>query len=430
MKSRSLLLLLLVISLEFKAQTDMFPDYVAEVYDIAINYKSEYMKMYNNHEPNDICDTYMYYNVYGLKPAVGNRWIMAEGGTQNADDVNTPPALLCRILKAYASGDLNHVKQLYRESDTAVISQIMSVDSISDRWFEAVSMINKFNLLFSYNVDDYTQLFVEMYNDNVLLSQGTYACIIDDGEWKFATMTDSTSLSTNLTMYLQYYSPTTILSSADIDGDGLNNLLDNCPCVANDDQNDSDDDGVGDACDNCPDTPNPDQNDSDDDGVGDACDNCNGHNPDQEDRDHDGVGDFCDVCPDDYDPYQDVTIDSLGIVRGVACNPDIDGDGILNEEDDDMDGDGWSNDRDNCPRLYNPNQIDSDLDGVGDVCDCCPLNYNPDQNDIDFDGYGDVCDEDTDGDGIPDKYDNCPEHYNPEQEDEDCNGIGDACQDF
>jgi hypothetical protein len=430
MRNRILLLLLLVMSLGLKAQTDIFPDYVPESYDITINYKAENMEAYNNHAPNDICNSYMYYNVYGMKPTAEYRWIMTNGGSLNADETNTPPALLCRTLKAYASGSLDQVKQLYRDSDAEVIDLIMGLESARDRWFQSVAMVNKFNLLMSYNVNEYTQMFVEMYNGNELVSQCTYACIIDNGEWKLATMTDSTSLTTNLYLYLQYYSPTTIVSTSDIDGDGLNNLMDNCPCAVNNDQKDSDVDGMGDACDNCPKTPNYDQIDSDGDGIGDACDNCYGYNPEQEDRDRDGVGDVCDVCPDDYDPYQEVTIDDDGNVRGLACNPDIDGDGIPNEEDDDMDGDGYPNNKDNCPRLYNANQVDSDVDGVGDRCDCCPLNYNPGQEDIDFDGDGDVCDDDMDGDGIPDKYDNCPEHYNPEQEDEDCNGIGDACQDF
>ena len=58
----------------------------------------------------------------------------------------------------------------------------------------------------------------------------------------------------------------------DTDGDGIINLEDNCPNVANPDQIDSDGDGVGDACDNCPYNYNPDQKDSDGDGKGDVCD--------------------------------------------------------------------------------------------------------------------------------------------------------------
>ena len=41
---------------------------------------------------------------------------------------------------------------------------------------------------------------------------------------------------------------------------------------------------------------------------------------------------------------------------GDACDEDIDGDDILNEDD-------------NCPMVFNPDQTDYDLDGIGDFCD-------------------------------------------------------------
>ena len=47
---------------------------------------------------------------------------------------------------------------------------------------------------------------------------------------------------------------------------------------------------------------------------------------------------------------------------------------------------------DNCPSVFNPDQVDSDNDGWGDACDNCVNDYNPDQNDCDGDGAGDVCD--------------------------------------
>lgn len=57
----------------------------------------------------------------------------------------------------------------------------------------------------------------------------------------------------------------------DSSGDGVPDILDNCPGVYNPDQGDRDGDGVGDVCDNCPDHYNPDQADSNGDGIGDAC---------------------------------------------------------------------------------------------------------------------------------------------------------------
>ena len=65
---------------------------------------------------------------------------------------------------------------------------------------------------------------------------------------------------------------------ADTDGDGVPDIADNCPGLANADQADLDRDGVGDVCDDCPLVPNPPttpgvpQDDHDADGIGDACD--------------------------------------------------------------------------------------------------------------------------------------------------------------
>lgn len=63
-------------------------------------------------------------------------------------------------------------------------------------------------------------------------------------------------------------------SANDADGDGVSDVCDCAPTVANADQRDSDDDGVCDAADNCVSTPNADQADADNDGVGDVCDTC------------------------------------------------------------------------------------------------------------------------------------------------------------
>lgn len=142
------------------------------------------------------------------------------------------------------------------------------------------------------------------------------------------------------------------LSLLDDDGDGVPNVLDNCPNVYNPDQANHDGDSLGDACDNCIYVSNPSQTDSDGDGVGDACDNCPlVYNPSQADSDGDGVGDACD----------------------------------------------------NCPLVSNSSQTDSDGDGYGDLCDSCPTNANTGV-DNDGDGIDNACDPDIDGDGIPNDW--------------------------
>merc|ERR1739840_90724 len=78
--------------------------------------------------------------------------------------------------------------------------------------------------------------------------------------------------------------------NADSDGDGIDNLVDNCPYVKNKKQINRDGDSFGDACDNCPTITNEGQEDSDQDLVGDACDTGS-------DRDSDGVQDDIDNCP-------------------------------------------------------------------------------------------------------------------------------------
>jgi hypothetical protein len=57
----------------------------------------------------------------------------------------------------------------------------------------------------------------------------------------------------------------------DGDGDGWADVDDNCPSVANPQQEDADGDNVGNVCDNCLITPNTDQLDADENGVGDLC---------------------------------------------------------------------------------------------------------------------------------------------------------------
>ena len=104
----------------------------------------------------------------------------------------------------------------------------------------------------------------------------------------------------------------------DIDGDGVNDDIDNCLNTANTDQLDTDLDGLGNACDD--DDDNDGYNDENDafpldssqwldtdlDGIADPLDNCpSTPNSDQLDTDSDETGDVCDD-DDDNDTYLDI----------------------------------------------------------------------------------------------------------------------------
>jgi len=150
----------------------------------------------------------------------------------------------------------------------------------------------------------------------------------------------------------------------DIDGDGDDNVVDNCPFVINPGGPNSDGDSHGDACDNCPFVDNEDQLNADGDAFGDACETG--------DIDNDGIDDADDNCPSVANPGQEANDnDSLG----DACDPDDDNDGILDVQD-------------NCSFHRNgpfetPNyQFDSDNDGFGNRCDA----------DLDNSGFVDIVD--------------------------------------
>ncbi len=202
----------------------------------------------------------------------------------------------------------------------------------------------------------------------------------------------------------------------DDDGDGIKDWEDNCEKVYNPDQKDFDSDNMGDLCD--PDDDNDLAKDGDD---------CEPFNP----WVYPGAVEQCDGMNNDCDDDLD---------EGY---PDFDLDGQADCVDVDDDNDGNDDEFDNCPFVFNPDQLntdgfpdggdecdpDDDNDGILDSNDNCPSDYNPLQKDTDGDLIGDACQGDKDGDGIADELDNCPLVFNPDQLDTDLDLMGNACDD-
>ena len=224
--------------------------------------------------------------------------------------------------------------------------------------------------------------------------------------------------------------------TADDDGDGVTNDLDECPftpagakvnyqgCAAS--QYDTDEDGVIDSLDQCPATPAGESVD------GNGC--ANSQKSTAPDDDNDGIPNTNDNCPNTPSGQ---SVDQNGC---AASQKDSDGDGVSNDKDQcantpsgqnvngygcaasqsDGDGDGVTNDRDDCPNTpagesvnsagCSTSQRDSDGDGVNDNSDQCP--GTPAGESADGNGCANSqksADPDDDEDGIPNNIDDCPD---------------------
>ena len=184
----------------------------------------------------------------------------------------------------------------------------------------------------------------------------------------------------------------------DIDGDGVQNTLDDCPEIIGN----STIDQIG-----CP--------DSDGDGYSDSGDAFPTNSGEWSDGDGDGVGDNGDAFPSDANEFADSDGDGVG--DNSDAFPTNSG------EWSDEDGDGVGDNGDAFPSDANES-ADSDGDGVGDNGDAFPEDSN-ESADNDGDGIGDNGDHDDDNDLLSDEFE-LSIGTNPMNPDTDGDGVADG----
>ena len=222
----------------------------------------------------------------------------------------------------------------------------------------------------------------------------------------------------------------------DLDGDGVADVDDNCPNVANAGQSNFDGDAAGDACDADDDNDGAlDPDDSNDqnrtvcsDADADTCDDCSSGtfalandgadfdtdglcNAGDPDDDDDGQPDVTDS--DDLDPHTCADADDDGCDDCTSGQVNADDDGADNEADGLCDAGDPDDDNDGQPDVTDTDDFDPTTcaDADADGCDDCSsghLNLAGDGADNEADGLCDVGDPDDDNDGIPDAEDNDP----------------------
>ena len=122
-----------------------------------------------------------------------------------------------------------------------------------------------------------------------------------------------------------------------------------------------------------------------------------------------------DVDGDGLLNQDDPDIDGDGLLNSE--DPDVDGDGVPNGEDPDIDGDGLSNGQDSDADSDGlPNSVDADVDGDGIA--------NSDDLDLDGDGLDNDNDPDADGDGVENANDESSNGFVADVENPDIDGDG------
>ena len=201
--------------------------------------------------------------------------------------------------------------------------------------------------------------------------------------------------------------PPAIFASADADGDGVADEIDQCPSTRSGDletvdfegcssrQRDSDNDGTSDLFDKCDNTPE----------GAETHPHYSGCAPSQLDTDNDGVTNDIDECSSSFTPEGE-----LPKVNAVGCTLsqlDTDNDGTSDLHDKCADTPEGTETHPHYPGCA-PFQLDTDNDGVTNDIDECSFTYTPEGKLPQVNAVGCALSQlDTDNDGTSDYFDKC-----------------------
>ncbi len=196
-----------------------------------------------------------------------------------------------------------------------VASQVITIEDTTN------PVVVTQNITITLDINGEASIMPAQINNNSTDNCGIATLVLDKEDFTAADTGDNTVTLTVTDIHGNVNTDTALITviNPDIDGDGVNNDIDNCPSIANTDQLDTDNDGNGNVCD--------------------------------DDDDNDGTTDTGDAFP--LDPTEDT---------------DTDGDGTGDNEDTDDDGDGVPDTEDTFP-LDENESTDTDGDGTGDNAD-------------------------------------------------------------
>ena len=164
----SCILLFCLANVATHAQNDRFPDYSVTHYNVSFNMNLDSIPYFSPDTLHELCPHVFFYELQGMPPVDDStRQISVSGGTLSSENTNTPPAVLCRLLKAYNQQDLNAIKNLYAPQHRAWLDTITSTnaDSITlarfNNYMQKMAFLSRFQWIFSWNMDSN----VEAYED-------------------------------------------------------------------------------------------------------------------------------------------------------------------------------------------------------------------------------------------------------------------------